>query len=130
MRRLPAEPPVDNAEDARRHAKWMGEVTREFGPEVARRVGNAYEITFPGELGSRLMDLHNNDVGIRLMSDPKNANRAVSDVIAETLEAGELQTRPLDVPEGSAPRLGWFDRQRDAAYRRYSSELQDFINNY
>ena len=124
------EAPADSRRDAVRHAKWMGELTREFGPEVARRIGNAYEITFPGRLGSRLMDLHNNDVGIRLMADPKNANRAVSDVIGEALEAGMLQTRPLDVGESSAPELSWFNRQRDAAYRRYSGPLWGFVNSY
>lgn len=53
-------------EDAFRHIYWSYHLTREFGPELAKEITDAHE-TAPGNTEKkRLMDFHNNEVGLKL----------------------------------------------------------------
>ena len=41
-RRFKGKSPADSARDAYRHARWMASLAREYGPDVARRIGLAH----------------------------------------------------------------------------------------
>lgn len=74
-------------EDAFRHIYWSYNLTREFGPELAKEITDAHE-TAPGNTkNERLMDYHNNEVGrkyadeIRSSSELKNLVLNSQDII-------------------------------------------------
>lgn len=85
----------NNAADAFRHAVWSYRMTVLVGPHLAKKFGDAHEVSSPTPNGARLMDLYNNNVGRRLAIDPANQNRNPDDVILEALQAGKLQVRPF-----------------------------------
>ncbi|MCG8543221.1 MAG: hypothetical protein MJE12_03315 [Alphaproteobacteria bacterium] len=88
--------------DAYRHALWSYKMTRAMGPVLAKRYGDAHEISVAGPARERLMDLYNNNVGRRLAMDPKNWNRDPEQVILDALRRGELQTKPFVIRPGTA----------------------------
>ena len=77
-------------------------MTRAMGPVLAKRYGDAHEISVAGPARERLMDLYNNNVGRRLAMDPKNWNRDPEQVILDALRRGELQTKPFVIRPGTA----------------------------
>ena len=83
--------------DAFRHALWSFLMTRELGPEMAKRFGDAHEISRPNPDDERLMDLYNNHVGRVLALDSKNKGRPAEDVIIEAIRNRQLQTLPFTV---------------------------------
>ena len=83
--------------DAFRHALWSFLMTRELGPEMAKRFGDDHEISEPNPDDERLMDLYNNHMGRVLALDPRNKGRPAKDVILEPIRNGQLQTRPFRV---------------------------------
>ena len=87
----------NNPADAFRHALWGFLMTRELGPEMAKRFGDAHEISKPNPDGERLMDLYNNHMGRVLALDPKNKGRPAEDVIMEAIRNRQLQTRTFRV---------------------------------
>ena len=89
--------------DAFRHALWSFLMTRELGPEMAKRFGDAHEISEPNPGGERLMDLYNNHMGRVLALDPRNKGRPAEDVIMEAIRNGQLQTRPFGVQGKPSP---------------------------
>ena len=80
------------------HAAWSFEVTRKFGPKIAKKFGDAHERTVVNEDGDRLKDLFNNNAGRVLASDPANRNRPAEEVVLEAIRAGKLQINPMRVP--------------------------------
>lgn len=80
------------------HALWSLEVTRKHGAEIAKRFGDAHEITKVNPDDERLKDLFNNNAGRRLALDPKNRNRPAEEIVLEALRVGELQVAPVPVP--------------------------------
>ena len=89
--------------DAFRHALWSFLMTRELGPEMAKRFGDAHEISKPNPDGERLMDLYNNHMGRVLALDPKNKGRPAEDVIKEAIHNRQLQTRTVRVQGKPSP---------------------------
>ena len=86
--------------DAYRHAYWSFVMTRDFGAEIAKQVGDTHERRRPNPDGDLLMDLYNNRVGRELALDPRNHGRPAEQVIGEALEAGLLRLFPFDVYYG------------------------------
>ena len=93
----------NNPADAFRHALWSFQMTRELGPEMAKRFGDAHEISRPNPDGERLMDLYNNHMGRVLALDPRNKGRPAEDVIMEAIRNGKLQTRTFRVQGKPSP---------------------------
>ena len=93
----------NNKADAFRHALWSFQMTRELGPEMAKRFGDAHEISRPNPDDERLMDLYNNHVGRVLALDPKNKGRPAEDVIIEAIRNRQLQTLPFTVRRKPSP---------------------------
>lgn len=89
--------------DAFRHALWSFLMTRELGPEMAKRFGDAHEISKPNPDDERLMDLYNNHMGRVLALDPRNKGRPAEDVILEAIRNGQLQTLPFTVQRKPGP---------------------------
>ena len=81
------------------HALWSFEVTRKWGPEVAKKFGDAHEISIENSTGDRLKDLYNDNGGRLLGVDPANKDRLGAEVILEALEAGKLQIDPVKIGE-------------------------------
>ena len=79
------------------HALWSFEVTRKWGPEVAKKFGDAHEISIENSTGDRLKDLYNDNGGRLLGVDPANKDRLGAEVILEALEAGKLQIDPVKI---------------------------------
>ncbi|XP_070577958.1 uncharacterized protein [Ptychodera flava] len=74
------------------HALWMYRVTREFGPDVAKSFGDAYEMRAMGPVGERLMNLFNNGVGRVMAKDATNHGLSDINLILNSLQEGALQT--------------------------------------
>ncbi len=87
----------DNDVDAVRHALWSYWMTKRFGADVAKRFGDAHEISEQNRDGVRLMDLFNNNMGRRLTLVPRNARRSAEEVILEAVRNGQLQTSPFKI---------------------------------
>jgi Domain of unknown function (DUF6973) len=87
----------DTNADAFRHALWNFELTKRFGAHHAKRITDAHEISNVNDLGDRIMDFFNNNIGRRLAMDPRNHNRDGATVILEAIKRGELQTEPFRV---------------------------------
>lgn len=77
--------------DAFRHAYWNATMARTLGPELAKTFADANEISRPGPIGERQMDLYNNRVGRSLADEKGSASEAVKKAIAN----GRLRTRPF-----------------------------------
>ncbi|MFZ5904485.1 MAG: DUF6973 domain-containing protein [Chloroflexota bacterium] len=80
--------------DAFRHAYWSALITREYGAEFASEFTTAHETEYSDQWDAReqaFMDLHNNEVGIRIaITVPNLSNQQLQDKIIEALRAGEL----------------------------------------
>lgn len=50
-------------EDAYKHLYWSYQLTREFGPDLAKEITDAHETIPNNTLNERKMDFHNNEVG-------------------------------------------------------------------
>ncbi len=80
-------------EDAYRHIYWSYHLTREFGPELAKKIMDAHE-TAPGNTkNERLMDYHNNEVG------QKYANETISieEIKRRVLQSAEIIRWPEEI---------------------------------
>jgi hypothetical protein len=97
--KLPHGTPHNNAADAYRHAYWLYSIAIEYGPETAKRVGDAHEVAKPNDDGERTMDLYNNRQAILAASNPDNSDRSAEEVAMELLNSGKLRTRPFPVPQ-------------------------------
>jgi hypothetical protein len=84
--------------NAFQHTLWSFEVTRNFGPEIAKKFGDAHERTVVNNDSDRLKDLFNNYVGRFLATDPANQKRPAEEVVLEAVRAGKLQIDPVRVP--------------------------------
>ncbi len=93
----------DNEGDAFRHALWAYRMADAFGPASAKRILDGHErkpaasyarSRYDSPSGS-LMDLYNNEVGLRLYEEHKAASRTPEDVILEALGQGRLQATPF-----------------------------------
>ena len=97
---LPDAPADGGQVDALRHTIANIQLERAFGPEFARRITNAYEVSSYNRPGTRLMDLYNNFAGRWLSGQAKNEGRAASEIAIEALQKGYLQTSPYEVRDG------------------------------
>ena len=93
----------NNEPDAFRHALWSFRMTQDLGPETAKRLSDAHEITYAGPAGELLMDLYNNNAGRQMALDPRNRDRRAEEVILEALREGRLQTGPFSTGHGGEP---------------------------
>ena len=84
------------------HALWSLEMTRKHGVEIAKRFGDAHEISEVNPDDERLKDLFNNNAGRRLALDPKNRHRSAEKIVLEALRTGEMQVEPVPVPASPA----------------------------
>ncbi len=90
--------------DAYRHAYWSFRMTREFGAQQAKEVGDIYEVRYRNEDdGELLMDLYNNRVGRELALDPRNDGRSAAEVVNEAFEKGLLRVTPFKVRSIPSP---------------------------
>jgi len=81
-------------EDAYRHIYWSYNLTREFGPELAKEITDAHE-TAPGNTRQeRLMDYHNNEIARGLAGELLSE----ADIKKLVLTSPEIIRNPLDIP--------------------------------
>ncbi len=82
--------------DAFRHAYWNGLITSKFGEDFARAFTTAHETQydpqhFPDAREQSFMDLHNNEVGIRIaVAHPNSSNVELQDLVMDALVSGQL----------------------------------------
>ena len=95
--KLPAGGTKDNEADAFRHALWSYKMAKSMGYAVAKRITDGHEITTPNPLGSRLMDLYNNEVGRQLAADTSNHGLSDEEVIYQALRKGKLRIKPFNI---------------------------------
>ncbi len=102
----------NDATDAFRHAYWSFRMAEEFGPEIAKVIGDGHEASgvrlkdfrltvvrqTPGEL---LMDLYNNHIGRQLFLEARGTMRVgrppAEKYVLDALKQGRLQTRPFKI---------------------------------
>lgn len=80
-------------EDAYRHIYWSYHLTKEFGPELAKKIMDAHE-TAPGNTkNERMMDYHNNEIG------QKYANEVISieEIKRRVLQSKEVIRWPEEI---------------------------------
>ena len=103
--RYPTGTGIGDEADAWRHIVWTAEMTRKYGPNVAKGVSNWHEVPTPfGILGGaamrqtpeeRQMDLFNNSLGIKIGQDSKSLDE-VKQKATEAIRSG--QAKLLDKP--------------------------------
>jgi hypothetical protein len=91
--------------DAFRHGYWMARLMQEIGKRAAKSLGKAHEkenyITFkkrkledgvvPDEI-STIMDLHNNDEGLKLIKrNSKTSRNSLIYIIVNTIKSGKMK---------------------------------------
>ncbi len=93
----------DNEADAFRHGLWSYKLTKEYGPEYAKQVTDAYERSHGDASGSRLMDLDNNSVARTLAQDKNNLSMKDEDVIRNALKGNKFRTLPYKLKNDKLP---------------------------
>ncbi len=93
----------DDEADAFRHAYISFEMTKNFGPEVAKAFGDAHEISHPNNGPERMMDLYNNYIGRQLASDEANKKRSTRDVVRQAIQEGRLRLKPYTLSQKKSP---------------------------
>jgi hypothetical protein len=84
--------------NAFQHAIWSFKLTQQFGPEMAKKLGDAHERSVRNKDSDRLKDLFNNNAGRVLATDPANRNRPAEEVVLAAIRAGKFQIEPVQVP--------------------------------
>jgi len=78
-----------NDQDAYRHLLLSIRLTKKYGEKEARRILDAHERKTNQSKGDRMMDLNNNEIGIRLATNPKNRHKKDIDLAEEGLKNPE-----------------------------------------
>jgi hypothetical protein len=84
----------DNEADAFRHAYWSLLISRELGPVEAKKFTDAHERR-PSNPESRIMDLHNNQVGRELYFEDPNGDPVAQ--VQAAIFNGRLMTSPYQL---------------------------------
>ncbi len=106
----------DGPADAYRHLIWAGELTRRFGESKARAILYGHEIE--GRIkekqpeGREEMDLHNNEIGIKLGKNAKNFDEVVK-AAQQTIDESRDGDRPNGKGATWLPREKWTKHPKD-----------------
>jgi len=81
--------------DAVRHAFWSALNARDLGAEKAEEIGDAHEDKSDQPADEKVMDEHNNEVGIEIGANNRDASDVeIFEKVLEALDAGRLQVDP------------------------------------
>lgn len=91
--------------DAFRHAMWNCHMARQIGASEAKKFADAHEENASQPEGEKKMDLHNNQAGRDLVTDPKSVlgdppagkdwgKTSCKDLVDEAIRQGKLKTSP------------------------------------
>ena len=92
--------------DAFRHTFWNALMTKEFGADFAKKVGDAHEDYAGNPFSEKQMDLYNNargrEIGREFLSTRENWEEAADPIaqrIFEAIQKGQLQTELIERPK-------------------------------
>jgi len=92
---------INTIGDAVRHAYWTCLMTRYAGKKFARGLSRAHEVSADGGVADTVMDLHNNEIGVRIATNhgrhsegdpnvPGSAFQCCRDAIQAAISDGRL----------------------------------------